>query len=828
MRKLSYKKLFAIAALAALVLVLLPIAGSAPSSHAPFSISSFSPNVAFAQSDKPTDSFLSCISSPFSCTVTGISWLINKIISLFIILGATFASAILKLNGTLFDSPIVQVGFSITLAFANLGFVLAIIVIAIATILRNQTYGVKQLLWKLVLMAILVNFGLVITRPIVAVSDSMSNYFIQQMSGSTGDFVNNLTAAFSPQTLPSVEGTPQDGKSALATPNCKNFSSGWATFGCTLGSLALGPGFVYLTTPASSPDTFMQAVLSLVFSATFLAIVAFSLIALAILLLLRYLYITFLLILLPLAWLAWVFPGMKSHFDKWWHLFLRWTFFPAISFFFIYLAMLIAPGATTNSAGNQSASYISKSLGTTQILGNGLAGGVTLASSEAQGVGLAQQALTELVLCGLVLGGLYAANELGIAGAGVAMGYAKSAGGWVAGKAGGAAARQGKKAASAAVPQNVKNKLQQGGYRFLPKRLQVAAGIGLGNVQKAGGAALVSQESAWAKQHAENPEEAKRLLESGVLKQEKQIALLQELIRQGRVDNKTRVGKQTVAQYVDSNKGVLETRYGQTKLTGDIDKALGSDGKMRRDAEKLKLANKNGMPDEIAVAQTALDESSASFFSERGKGDISKMNVNGAFGKDAFNDNPELARAQLKAIADKQAQLLPSILAKASGKTIGNITTEYENFMKPAVERELAKEKGEVELRYASDDGIATIRASYTTKSDKATADLKDALQSVRLSGIGNPTAAQQAYDDTMKNLKEKQDVEERDYLNSLQKKKGQEIEGLNGDEHRDEIKKRLGGKFYKTLGNNTFGIAPEEKGGAEEKPVEPKAGAKT
>ena len=533
---------------------------------------SFSPriNLAEASSDAQTppaqtpSNAISCGSDPVTCAVVLISWLINKIISLFIILGATFASAILKLNGTLFDSPAVQVGFSVTLAFANLGFVLAIIIIAIATILRNQTYGVKQLLWKLVVMAILVNFGLVITRPVVALSDSMSNYFVQQMSGGTGDFVNNLTAAFSPQTLPGAAGGTQQSGSSFATPNCQGMSSSITKGLCTIGTLSLGPGFTFIASLASSDgDTFMQAIMALVFSATFLAIVAFSLITLAILLLLRYLYITFLLILLPLAWLARVFPGLDSHFQKWWHLFIRWTFFPAISFFFIYLAMLITPGATTNGQASQNASYISNGLGTTQILGTGVTGlgGTANASGESVSVGLAQQALTELVLCGLVLGGLYAANSLGIAGAGAAMGYAKAAGGWVGGKAKSAAGRQGKKAVSSMVPKETMEKLQKGELkgigRFMPKRLQVATGIGLGNVQRAGGAALVDQEAAWAKQHAADPEEAKRLLGSGGISKQKQIALLRQLSDQGRLENKIMVGQQSLSDFTDNNKSDL-------------------------------------------------------------------------------------------------------------------------------------------------------------------------------------------------------------------------------------------------------------------------------
>lgn len=57
---------------------------------------------------------------------------------------------------------IVKEGWNIVLNFANLGFVLAIIVIAFATIFRVESYALKQTLWKLIVAAILVNFSLFI------------------------------------------------------------------------------------------------------------------------------------------------------------------------------------------------------------------------------------------------------------------------------------------------------------------------------------------------------------------------------------------------------------------------------------------------------------------------------------------------------------------------------------------------------------------------------------------------------------------------------------------------------------------------------------------
>src|SRR5690348_2301292 len=69
---------------------------------------------------------------------------------------------VLQLSNNLVNTLAVQSGFQVTLAVANLGFILAIIIIALATILRRETYGIKKSLWKLIVAAILVNFSLII------------------------------------------------------------------------------------------------------------------------------------------------------------------------------------------------------------------------------------------------------------------------------------------------------------------------------------------------------------------------------------------------------------------------------------------------------------------------------------------------------------------------------------------------------------------------------------------------------------------------------------------------------------------------------------------
>src|SRR3989338_1738048 len=107
-----------------------------------------------------------------------INYIIATIFGVFISIIAWFIGIVIQINTNIVNTPIVQNGFSITLAVANLGFVMAIIVIAIMTILRYETYALKKTLWKLVAAAILVNFSLVIAGAILNFADNLTLYFL--------------------------------------------------------------------------------------------------------------------------------------------------------------------------------------------------------------------------------------------------------------------------------------------------------------------------------------------------------------------------------------------------------------------------------------------------------------------------------------------------------------------------------------------------------------------------------------------------------------------------------------------------------------------------
>lgn len=534
-----YKKIFV---LAAVLFVLLAPTGM---------------HVAFAQTAAPASPNL--LTSPITGAVYYVALTVDKVMTFAVVAGAFLVRLGLQFNNNIFNSPEVQTGFSVSLAIANLGFVLGIIVIAIATILRNQTYGIKQLLWKLVFMAILVNFGLVIMAPIVGFADSMSNYFINATSPSSATggyegYVTTMAQAFAPQTM-----TPAN---SVASSTCSGVAGGTGT--AALCNLQISVGNA---TPAGSPDSLTQEILSMVFGIVFLAMTAFTFFCLAILLVIRYLMLAGLLIVLPLAWLTYIFPKFDNSFSKWWNTFVKWALFPPLALFFIYLAFTTA--ANTGGAAAQNA-YLQQAAGLPTNAAQGPEGALVYQTGLG---GAIQQAADEILLVGLTIMGLMFALSLsGKAGSTVVNGgttVSKAVGGYVG--------KKGMRVAGRAVPQKLKENLQAGKIPLVPQRLQIATGVGLGNLERVGRGNMVAEEAKNAETLAKDPQAFARILSSkagafgtGGTSKQRQMAMLaqlakdedlqKEVAKQGNV-----VGGTHIQEYLKNNEGEF-TRLQQGKL----------------------------------------------------------------------------------------------------------------------------------------------------------------------------------------------------------------------------------------------------------------------
>src|SRR3989344_7471216 len=117
--------------------------------------------------------------------------------SLLVTLGGGLTQWALNLNNALMTTKAVGIGWVISRDIANLGFVLAIIIIAFTTILRWETYETKKLLTRLIIAALLVNFSLLIAGAFIDFSGILTNFFLKEAGGgNTLNLRDNLANAF--------------------------------------------------------------------------------------------------------------------------------------------------------------------------------------------------------------------------------------------------------------------------------------------------------------------------------------------------------------------------------------------------------------------------------------------------------------------------------------------------------------------------------------------------------------------------------------------------------------------------------------------------------
>ncbi len=311
---------------------------------------------------------LSALMDGFQWVGAQIAYWISYLATFLISLAGAFIKILIDAGTEVISNPLTTTGFRISLDVANLGFVLAIIVIAFTTMFRVSGYETKKLLRNLIFAAVLVNFSLTIAGTLLDFSNVFGNFFLNAASpGDRDQFAANLANSLNVQKLTGlkIEASQSNGASLF-------------TFGA--GYLS-----VFVTLAAT-------AIFNVALVITFFAI--------AVMLLIRYVYIVFLLIVMPIAWLMWVFPGYSHLFSSWWKQYMKWmTFYPAVTFF-LYLAIASAAGVgdiVDKASSGSSALTAAKTIA-----------GV----SEKAVVGFIQI----FVQVALMFGGLIAANKLGIEG----------------------------------------------------------------------------------------------------------------------------------------------------------------------------------------------------------------------------------------------------------------------------------------------------------------------------------------------------------------------------------------------------------------------------
>ena len=218
---------------------------------------------------------------------------------------------------TIIKFPLVQVTvitdlWQIVRDFVNIGFVVAMIIIAYATMLGIESYGYRQSLLKLVMGALLINFSLVFIGFFLDINAIGSTFMLSQITqGSNKSDVGDTSLdklLFNLSGASLITGKPTGLKNASETE-------------------------VSITSMVALVDIYAKAVFIWYMAACFAALI--------ILMIARLGYLANLIITSPLIWLQNVFQGTRGGWSNWWTSFWTWCFLPVFTLFYFYIAVEI-------------------------------------------------------------------------------------------------------------------------------------------------------------------------------------------------------------------------------------------------------------------------------------------------------------------------------------------------------------------------------------------------------------------------------------------------------------------------------------------------------
>ena len=330
-----------------------------------------------------------------------VSFVVGAIASLILvicgwILGLAISGiiTIVSYNNFINEPSIVQ-AWVVVRDLCNMFFILILLLISFATILRIETYQWKKILPKLLIMAVLINFSKTICGLLIDFSQVIMLTFTNAFSDGGGNFVKALRV-----------------KDFLAVT--KNQASWWDETNKNLN----------LTT----------TVAAMMFVIILMVVATVALLAIMIVFLMRMIMLWIYIILSPFAFLLMAFPAGQKYASQWWSEFVKYLINGPILAFFIWLTLIVMNQApkfensvffdkVTGDLGGQSATIQALQTGTfiSFILAIGMLVGGLMISQQIGGLGAAW---------GMGTLGNLKSKGLGLAKA--AAGVPLAAGGWAA------------------------------------------------------------------------------------------------------------------------------------------------------------------------------------------------------------------------------------------------------------------------------------------------------------------------------------------------------------------------------------------------------------
>lgn len=195
------------------------------------------------------------------------------------------------------SNPVINVGWTLLRDLTNMGFVIGLAYIGLATALNLNNFQTKKTFGRFIVAALLINFTPVICGVIVDASNILMTFFTKEI----GTNFNQFSTLYSGINVASLKDLGEN----LFLP-----------LGLARVVLALTVNIV-------------TAIILFVFSFLFLA---------------RNIAIWILVIISPIAFFCWIFDGTRSTFNKWWSQFLHWSFIGVLAGFALYLSAFLLSG----------------------------------------------------------------------------------------------------------------------------------------------------------------------------------------------------------------------------------------------------------------------------------------------------------------------------------------------------------------------------------------------------------------------------------------------------------------------------------------------------
>jgi len=226
--------------------------------------------------------------------------------------------------------PVITNTWKIVRDFANMFFILIIIIMAFATIFDVSGYQVNaQLITKFLIVAILINFSLTLSGLFIGGVDRVNGVFINGLGNIGSRFAQVFNAS---EILGSDKVSFGRSITAmLGTAGCNATGLSWLGFDCVRAGASI----------AGVPQSALTWATSfrLFFSVILVGMIAFGMLISTLFALIRIPFLWFLLIFSPLAGLASILPATRQGWNMWFKEFIAWNTFLPIYLFFLYFGM---------------------------------------------------------------------------------------------------------------------------------------------------------------------------------------------------------------------------------------------------------------------------------------------------------------------------------------------------------------------------------------------------------------------------------------------------------------------------------------------------------